>query len=90
MNKNQNWFWNRIKILFETLFVCWLVGFFCNPIIFHKEFQLESVWQGWGIVSSAGMLAMMKFAIESFANSPIGKPPIHEMIDKVLGKDEEK
>ena len=90
MNDKQNGYFDSLMQKFKILFICWLIGFFANPIIFHKEFDLASVWQGWGVLASAGTLAILRFAIDSYANSPKGEHPyIDKVVNMVTGKEEE-
>lgn len=85
MTRPQKYVIDGIIAAFLILFDCWLIGYFANAL-WGTKFDLQSVWNGFAVLGGAGMLAMARFAIDSFANSPKGEGPYKTVIDTVKEK----
>lgn len=80
MNDQQKDVFYSLFYAFKILFVCWLIGFFYNPIVYKTPFELKSVWDGVTILSGQGMLKMLMYAIDSALNSRKGEHPYVEAV----------
>lgn len=63
-----------IVMSFIGLGICWTIGYFCNAI-YGMHFELQSVWGGFSAIGGAGVLASVKYIMDSWKNSPEGEEP---------------
>lgn len=63
-----------ILISFIGLGFCWAVGYFCNAL-YGMKFELQSCWAGFSAIGGAGVLASVKYCMDSWKNTPDGKAP---------------
>lgn len=75
---------------FMSLGVCWAIGYFANAI-WGMHFELQSAWGGFQAISGAGVLAAVKYCMDSWKNSPQGEAPVthyaqqvREIVDQYL------
>lgn len=64
-----------IVLMFITLFSFWAIAFFANGLYGYK-FDLQSCWGGFSAIGGAGVLAAVKYCMDSWKNSPEGQEPI--------------
>lgn len=64
-----------IVIMTVILFICWIIGYFCNGFIGTK-FELNSVWTGIAAISATGVLGLGKYYTDSKHNSLNGEKPV--------------
>lgn len=67
-----------ILIAFISLGFCWSVGYFCNAI-YGMKFELASCWAGFSAIGGAGVLAAVKYCMDSWKNTPEGEAPSQGM-----------
>lgn len=63
-----------IVLMFITLFSFWAIAFFANGLYGYK-FDLQSCWGGFSAIGGAGVLAAVKYCMDSWKNSPEGQEP---------------
>lgn len=77
MNKVQRYLIEALCGAFLILFFDWNAGYWWNAV--HSgTFDLKSCWDGIAALGGAGVLAILKFVTDSFANSPRDKKPYEE------------
>ena len=82
MTRPQRYMTDGIIAAFLVLFLCWFIGYFANALG-NTKFDLKSVWDGFAVLGGAGMLAMARFAVDSFANSPRGEKPYQPIVEPI-------
>ena len=88
MNRAQLYIIDGIIVSLILLFVFWAVGYWCNAL-FGMHFELHSCWEGALAIGSAGVLAVVRYIVDSLANSPKGVPPAKQIMNTIIGKEEE-
>lgn len=68
MNAIQKHMITGIVCLFMLMFIFWSIGFWCNALLGTK-FDLKSCWDGFQTLSGAGVMAAIKYIIDSLVNS---------------------
>lgn len=63
-----------IILMFMTLFFLWTVAFIGNGLYGYR-FDLQSCWGGFSAIGGAGVLAAIKYCMDSWKNSPEGELP---------------
>ena len=53
---------------FLLLFLFWTIGYFANAL-WGMKFEIRSCWDGFTTLSGAGVLAMVKYIMDSWKNS---------------------
>ena len=86
MNRAQLYIIDGIIVSLILLFIFWAVGYWCNALL-GMRFELHSCWDGALAIGSAGVLSMVRYIVDSMANSPKGVPPIKAIIDTVIRED---
>ena len=86
MNRAQLYIIDGIIVSLILLFILWAVGYWCNALL-GMRFELHSCWEGALAIGSAGVLSMVRYIVDSMANSPKGVPPIKAIIDTVIRED---
>jgi len=74
MKVKAEWIIEGVVTALLLLFIFWSIGYFANGLYGYK-FQLESCWAGLTAIGSAGVLAVLKWLIDSIWNSPNGSMP---------------
>lgn len=74
MNKMQKYTIEALMTAFLLLFIFWAIGYFANAI-YGMKFELQSCWGGVAAIGSAGVLAAIKYIMDSCRNSPNGQLP---------------
>lgn len=87
MNRAQLYIIDGIIVSLILLFIFWSVGYWCNALL-GMRFELHSCWEGALAIGSAGVLSMVRYIVDSLANSPKGVPPIKAIIDTMIKEDE--
>ena len=87
MNRAQLYIIDGIIVSLILLFIFWAVGYWCNALL-GMRFELHSCLEGALAIGSAGVLSMVRYIVDSLANSPKGVPPIKAIIDTVIKEDE--
>lgn len=59
---------------FLLLFLFWTIGYFANALLGTK-FDIRSCWDGFTTLGGAGVLAMVKYIMDSWKNSGEGEKP---------------
>ena len=59
---------------FLLLFLFWTIGYFANAL-FGMHFEIKSCWDGFTTLGGAGVLAMVKYIMDSWKNSSEGARP---------------
>lgn len=59
---------------FILLFLCWMAGYWGNALL-GTNFDLKSCWDGFTTLGGAGILAVVKYIMDSMANSVKGEYP---------------
>ena len=59
---------------FLLLFLFWTIGYFANALLGTK-FDIRSCWDGFTTLGGAGVLAMVKYIMDSWKNSSEGARP---------------
>ena len=52
----------------------WSIGYFANAI-WGMHFEIKSCWDGFTTLGGAGVLAMVKYVMDSWKNSENGSQP---------------
>ena len=63
-----------IILMFITLFSFWAIAFFANGL-YNYKFDLQCCWGGFSAIGGAGVLAAVKYCMDSWKNSPEGQEP---------------
>jgi len=63
-----------ILMSFISLGFCWAVGYFANAI-YGMKFELASCWAGFSAIGGAGVMAAVKYCMDSWKNTPEGVTP---------------
>jgi hypothetical protein len=63
-----------ILLSFIGLGFCWGIGYFANALYGYK-FELASCWAGFSAIGGAGVLAAIKYCMDSWKNTPQGEIP---------------
>lgn len=63
-----------ILMSFIGLGFCWAIGYFCNAL-YGMKFELQSCWAGFSAIGGAGVLAAVKYCMDSWKNTPAGTAP---------------
>ena len=74
MNKIQKYMIEAIIAAFMLLFLFWGVGYWCNALL-NTKFDLKSCWDGFTTLGGAGLLAVLKYIMDSWKNSGDGDKP---------------
>ncbi|MBU2701702.1 hypothetical protein Ga0466249_002821 [Sporomusaceae bacterium BoRhaA] len=74
MNKIQQYLIEAIVAAFMLLFLFWAIGYWGNAL-YGMKFELKSCWDGFTTLGGAGVLAMIKYIMDSWKNSDDGKNP---------------
>lgn len=74
MNKVQKFLIEALIGAFLLLFFCWLVGYWWNALGGAK-FELKSCWDGFTTLAGAGIMAALKYIMDSLVNSEKNKMP---------------
>lgn len=74
MNNIQRYIMEVIMAMFLILFILWAVGYVCNAI-YATKFELQSCWNGVAALGGAGVLATIKYIMDSWKNSFDGQDP---------------
>ena len=70
----QKYMIEAITGAFLLLFLFWTIGYFANALLGMK-FEIRSCWDGFTTLSGAGVLAMVKYIMDSWKNSEDGTNP---------------
>ena len=74
MNKIQQYMIEAIIAAFMLLFLFWSVGYWANALL-NTKFDLKSCWDGFTTLGGAGLLAVLKYIMDSWKNSGDGDKP---------------
>lgn len=74
----HNYTLELILISFILLGICWGIGYFANAI-YGMHFELQSCWAGFTAIGGAGVLAAVKYCMDSWKNTPEGRAPSYGM-----------
>ena len=74
MNKIHKYMIEAITGAFLLLFLFWTIGYFSNALLGTK-FDIRSCWDGFTTLGGAGVLAMVKYIMDSWKNSGEGEKP---------------
>ena len=74
MRKIQKYMIEAITGAFLLLFLFWTIGYFANALLGTK-FDIRSCWDGFTTLGGAGVLAMVKYIMDSWKNSSEGEKP---------------
>lgn len=74
MNKIQKYMIETIIAAFMLLFLFWGIGYWCNALL-NTKFDLKSCWDGFTTLGGAGLLAVLKYIMDSWKNSGDGDKP---------------
>lgn len=74
MNFIHRYVLEMILIAFMLLGFFWSIGYFANAL-YGMKFELQSCWAGFTAIGGAGVLAAIKYCMDSWKNSPEGKAP---------------
>lgn len=66
---------------FMLLFLFWAIGYFANALVGTK-FDIRSCWDGFTTLGGAGVLATVKYIMDSWKNSNNGVNPYERNDDK--------
>lgn len=70
----HNYVLELIILAFMFLGMCWCIGYFCNAL-YGMKFDLQSCWGGFTAIGGAGVLATVKYCMDSWKNTPEGQAP---------------
>ena len=70
----HNYVLELIILAFMFLGMCWCIGYFCNAL-YSMKFDLQSCWGGFTAIGGAGVLATVKYCMDSWKNTPEGQAP---------------
>ena len=74
MRRLQKYMIEAITGAFLLLFLFWTIGYFANAL-FGMKFEIRSCWDGFTTLGGAGILAMVKYIMDSWKNSSEGEKP---------------
>jgi len=74
MNGVRRYVIDAVLAALGLLFVNWFIGWWGNAYL-KGEFDLHSCWEGVEILGGTGIIALLRFGIDSLANSPRGEHP---------------
>ena len=74
MRRLQKYMIEAITGAFLLLFLFWTIGYFANAL-FGMKFEIRSCWDGFTTLGGAGVLAMVKYIMDSWKNSGEGEGP---------------
>ena len=74
MKKIQKYMIEAITGAFLLLFLFWTIGYFANAL-WGMKFEIRSCWDGFTTLGGAGILAMVKYIMDSWKNSGEGEGP---------------
>ena len=74
MRRLQKYMIEAITGAFLLLFLFWTIGYFANALLGMK-FEIRSCWDGFTTLGGAGVLAMVKYIMDSWKNSSEGEKP---------------
>ena len=74
MRKIQRYMIEALTGAFLLLFLFWSIGYFANAL-FGMHFEIKSCWDGFTTLGGAGVLAMVKYIMDSWKNSSEGARP---------------
>ena len=74
MKKIQKYMIEAITGAFLLLFLFWTIGYFANAL-YGMKFEIRSCWDGFTTLGGAGVLAMVKYIMDSWKNSGEGEGP---------------
>ena len=74
LKKIQKYLIESIIAAFLLLFLFWGVGYWANAL-YGTKFDLRSCWDGFTTLGGAGVLAMLKYVMDSWKNSNDGDNP---------------
>ena len=74
MRRLQKYMIEAITGAFLLLFLFWTIGYFANAL-FGMKFEIRSCWDGFTTLGGAGVLAMVKYIMDSWKNSSEGEKP---------------
>lgn len=74
ISKIQQYLIEAIIAAFLLLFLFWAVGYWANAL-YDMKFELKSCWDGFTTLGGAGVLAMIKYVMDSLVNSEKYKDP---------------
>ena len=74
MNKIQQYMIEAIIAAFMLLFLFWSVGYWANALL-NTKFDLKSCWDGFTTLGGGGLLAVLKYIMDSWKNSGDGDKP---------------
>lgn len=63
-----------ISLMFVVLFTLWAFAFLANGL-YDYHFDLQSCWGGFSAIGGAGVMATVKYCVDSWKNSDQGKMP---------------
>jgi hypothetical protein len=81
MKKVQKYMIEAITGAFLLLFLFWTIGYFANAL-WGMKFEIRSCWDGFTTLGGAGVLAMVKYIMDSWKNSEDGAKPYEGSNDK--------
>ena len=81
MKKVQKYMIEAITGAFLLLFLFWSIGYFANAL-YGMHFEIKSCWDGFTTLGGAGVLAMVKYIMDSWKNSEDGAKPYEGSNDK--------
>ena len=70
----QKYMIEAITGAFLLLFLFWTIGYFANAL-WDMKFEIRSCWDGFTTLGGAGVLAMVKYIMDSWKNSEDGANP---------------
>lgn len=74
MQNLQKHMLEAIAAAFLLLFIFWAIGYFANALAGAK-FDIRSCWDGFTTLGGAGVLAIVKYVMDSWQNSNNGEQP---------------
>ena len=81
MKNIQKYMIEAITGAFMLLFLFWSVGYFANAL-YGTKFDIRSCWDGFTTLGGAGVLAIVKYIMDSWKNSNNGVNPYERNNDK--------
>ena len=66
-----------IILAFIFMGLCWAIGYFANAL-YGMHFELQSCWGGFTAIGGAGVLAAVKYCMDSWKNTPEGVAPDYD------------
>lgn len=78
MQNLQKHMLEAIAAAFLLLFIFWAIGYFANALAGSK-FDIRSCWDGFTTLGGAGVLAIVKYVMDSWQNSNNGEQPYNKV-----------